>query len=129
MGKSPDVLKFNERLSDLEERLAFLEKRKFLSGSYYIENVHKLQSTIAKKSSNRKRDIFFDDFIPFKPKFDIPPTVHLSLSNIDANTPYENLRIDATWDDIKRDGFTLKVRTWDKSIIFGFRVEWIAYTT
>ena len=48
---------------------------------------------------------------------------------IDADTTDQNLRIDAFPDNIEKDGFTLKIRTWNRSKIFDCRAEWVAFET
>lgn len=64
--------------------------------------------------------------VKFEVPFPAPPTVMLALSGVDA---YEatNLRLNIEVFDVEDEEFTVRISTWDDTIIFGVWVTWIAY--
>jgi len=66
--------------------------------------------------------------INFDKPFNKTPKIHAGLSHLDTDSDTNNIRIRVVIEDITKEGFTLKVQTWIVSRIFGFKVEWLAYT-
>jgi hypothetical protein len=59
--------------------------------------------------------------------FDVKPKVILSVTNFDGDKAF-NLRYSVEVLSVSRDGFTIKIKTWADSKIFGISGYWLAYT-
>jgi len=75
---------------------------------------------------NGKGDRIAQIEITFPTPFDSKPEIVIAVSSVDA-AKETNLRYSAKAIGISRDGFTLQVKTWDDSKIFGIGGSWIAY--
>lgn len=65
--------------------------------------------------------------VNFDKPFDVKPKVILSVTQLDADKAF-NPRYNVEVLSVSRDGFTIKVRTWADSKIFGISGYWLAYT-
>jgi hypothetical protein len=65
--------------------------------------------------------------ITFATPFESKPEIAIAVSSLDASKD-TNLRYSVKAIGVSRDGFTLQVKTWDDSKIFGIGGTWIAYT-
>ncbi len=70
-------------------------------------------------------DRVYTKYVKFEKGFDKMPSVILSVTKMDANKE-TNLRFDVTADAISRDGFTIKIKTWSDSRIYGVAGGWVA---
>lgn len=71
------------------------------------------------------RTIFVE--VNFAEPFDVKPEVVLSVSHLDANKE-QNMRYSISVMSVSRDAMTVKVRTWDKTQIFGIGGYWMAHS-
>lgn len=124
-----DVLNIMKDIKSLQKRIDVLENRKIQSGKLDTRERNPQKNTLSTVQGEKKRTAIYKEEISFEPSFETIPEVRVSLSLIDADTPDQNLRIDAFPDNIEKDGFTLKIKTWNRSKIFDCRAEWVAYTT
>jgi hypothetical protein len=75
----------------------------------------------------------FERSVKFAKAFEKEPKIQLSMYHIDAtpngfdtaNTP--NIRISLSAFDIDKNGFKIRITTWDASRIWGAGVAWLAY--
>lgn len=65
--------------------------------------------------------------IEFPKPFEVKPTVIISISQIDVDKNF-NGRYNVEPISVSRDGFTLSVKTWADSRVYGLSGYWIAYT-
>jgi hypothetical protein len=67
--------------------------------------------------------------VKFPSRFGNSPKVAVSFANINAGGAGGNrgCRIDATVTEVTNEGFNLKVASWDATLVYGYRVTWIAY--
>jgi len=61
----------------------------------------------------------------FSTPFEQPPTVIVSISELDA--PAGPLRVRVAAADISNTGFTVEITTWADSKLYGAVASWIAY--
>jgi len=66
--------------------------------------------------------------ITFDKPFEKAPKIYVGFSHLDTDSDTNKIRIRVATENITKDGFTIKVQTWVVSRIFGFRIEWLAYT-
>ena len=76
---------------------------------------------------NGKGDRVAQIEITFATPFESKPEIVISVSSLDASKE-TNLRYSVKAIGVSRDGFTLQVKTWDDSKIFGIGGTWMAYT-
>ncbi len=65
--------------------------------------------------------------VNFTKPFEVKPKVILSVTQMDSDKGF-NLRYNVEVLSISRDGFTVKIRTWADTKIFGISGYWLAYT-
>ncbi|KAB2838844.1 MAG: hypothetical protein F9K45_10820 [Melioribacteraceae bacterium] len=65
-------------------------------------------------------------YVKFEPGFDKMPTVIMSVNKLDSSKD-DNIRYDVSADAVSRDGFTIKIKTWGNSKIYGIGGGWIAF--
>lgn len=116
--KSFDVLHIIGMLDDLKRQIE-LKQIQSDSIGYDAGKDHPL----AKGSGDRE-----DEFpIKFKKPFLECPTVIVGISYIDANTSSQNLKFVSRANEVSQEGFKLVVKTFDSTIIYGYKISWIAY--
>lgn len=59
--------------------------------------------------------------------FEVKPKVIISVTHIDGDKAF-NLRYNVEVLSVSRDGFTVKIRTWADSKVYGISGYWLAYT-
>jgi len=64
--------------------------------------------------------------IPFNPPFSQPPHVVLALAGVDSERT-ANLRVALEPHDIEPGEFSIKIKTWHDTALYGVGVAWIAY--
>jgi hypothetical protein len=65
--------------------------------------------------------------VDFEKPYEVKPKVMLSVTQLDADKGV-NTRYNVEVLSVSRDGFTVKIRTWADSKIFGISGYWLAYT-
>jgi len=65
--------------------------------------------------------------VAFKNPYEVKPKVILSVTSLDADKGVNN-RYNVEVLSVSRDGFTVKIKTWADSKIFGISGYWLAYT-
>ena len=118
------IQELKKTVNDLKEKQSSLQIQ---SGFWEEFDANKMENDLAtriRKSRSRemKKEITFDT--PFNKE----PKIHCGLAHIDTDSSANSIRISVVIDNLTKDGFTIKVQTWLVSRIFGFRVEWLAYT-
>ncbi len=63
--------------------------------------------------------------VRFEAPFQSAPSIHLSISMIDAASA-RNLRLELTAEDVSTDGFTVVAHTWSDTRIGRLQVQWTA---
>lgn len=66
--------------------------------------------------------------VRFDTPFETTPEVIVSVNYINADTKSKDLRFKVDTSAVTRDGFIIKIETWDDSIIYGIRGNWLAHT-
>ncbi len=93
------------------------------SGEYQV-NSQVQGYTLNKGTGERVMTIEFR----FQKPFETTPEVLTSISYINADTKAKDLKIKVEPSAVSRDGFILKIGTWDDSIVYGIRGQWMAYS-
>lgn len=127
---SDSLLDFKFEISKLKSRVNELEKNRITpliiqKGKWEITNGWDNPNELT-IDQDRKRTL--TKMVVFKKPFSNTPEIFLGLSYLDTDSTSNNIRIDASYSDVTREGFTLHVTAWRLSKIYGFRVEWLAYT-
>jgi hypothetical protein len=65
--------------------------------------------------------------VSYNKPFEVKPKVILSVTHFDGDKAF-NLRYNVEVLSVSRDGFTIKIRTWSDSKIYGISGYWLAYT-
>jgi hypothetical protein len=65
--------------------------------------------------------------VNFTKPFEVKPKVILSVTQIDGDKAF-NQRYNVEVLSVSRDGFTVKIRTWADSKIYGISGYWLAYS-
>jgi H-type lectin domain len=94
---------------------------KFVTGKYSA-NMNSSGFTLDKNTGERSYSIDINFLDPFESR----PEVIATVSLLDADKG-ANVRYTVETSAISRDGFTIKITTWDNSKIFGIGGNWIAY--
>ncbi|XP_062616019.1 ATP synthase subunits region ORF 7-like [Saccostrea cucullata] len=63
--------------------------------------------------------------IKFKTAFQEIPTVTYGLYVLDSDYTV-NLRISTVVKEVTRTGFSVKIKTWENSVLYGARISWMA---
>jgi hypothetical protein len=90
------------------------------SGKYSLDNTMQ-NYTLDKQSGDRSMTIY----VNFDKGFDKKPKIILSVTKLDAETQ-TNLRYRVEALSISRDGFSIKVATWNDTKIMGIAGDWLA---
>lgn len=64
--------------------------------------------------------------VTFETPFEVPPKVLLALGGIDS-AHMTNLRVVAEAYDIEPGEFSVRVRTWDDTIVYNVQIAWLAH--
>ncbi len=94
---------------------------KFVTGKY-TANTNNSGFTLDKNTGPRTYSMEVNFLNPFESR----PEVIVTVSILDADKA-TNVRYNVEATAISRDGFTIKITTWDDSKIFGIGGNWIAY--
>ncbi|MFZ1518914.1 MAG: H-type lectin domain-containing protein [Ignavibacteriaceae bacterium] len=65
--------------------------------------------------------------VDFDKPYDVKPKVMLSVTQMDGDKTF-NQRFNVEVLSVSRDGFTVKIRTWADSKIYGISGYWLSYT-
>jgi len=68
----------------------------------------------------------YDIDVSFTKSFEAVPKIVLAVNMIDADNRY-NVRYKVEAKSVSRDGFTIKVTTWNDSKVWGIAGSWMAY--
>ena len=98
-----------------------LSQSKFVTGKY-TANTNNTGFTLDKNTGPRTYLLEVNFLNPFESR----PEVIVNVSTLDADKA-TNVRYNVEATSISRDGFTIKITTWDDSKIFGIGGNWIAY--
>ena len=125
------ILDIIQSIQELKKTVSDLKKGQsghmIQSGAWEILDGWKNSNEISKEVSEHS-DRELEETITFDKPFLKKPEIHVGLSHIDTDSANHHVRISVTTADITKEGFTLKIKTWVVSRIFGFKVEWLAYT-
>jgi carbonic anhydrase len=77
--------------------------------------------TLDKNSGER----VFSKYVTFENGFEKAPTIILNVTKLDAAKD-TNVRYEVTSEAVSRDGFTIKIKTWNDTKIFAVGGNWIA---
>jgi len=94
---------------------------KFVTGKY-VANTNNSGFTLDKNTGDRSYLVEVNFLNPFETR----PVVIVTVSLLDADKG-TNVRYTVETSGISRDGFTIKITTWDDSKIYGIGGNWIAY--
>lgn len=94
---------------------------KFVTGKY-TANTNNTGFTLDKNTGPRTYLLEVNFLNPFESR----PEVIVNVSTLDADKA-TNVRYNVEATAISRDGFTIKITTWDDSKVFGIGGNWIAY--
>jgi hypothetical protein len=64
--------------------------------------------------------------VKFDPPFDASPHVVLALAGVDCSHE-ANLRLDLEAYDIEPGEFSIRIKAWDDTLVFGVQLTWIAH--
>jgi hypothetical protein len=64
--------------------------------------------------------------VDFKSPYEAKPKVMISVTHVDTDKGF-NTRYNVEVISVSRDGFTVKIRTWSDSKVFGISGYWLAY--
>ena len=78
--------------------------------------------TLDKNSGDR----VYTMYVKFEKGYEKVPSVIVSVNKLDASKE-TNARFEISAEAISRDGFTIKIKTWSDSKIFGIGGNWIAF--
>ena len=78
--------------------------------------------TLDKNSGER----IYTTYVKFEPGFDKMPTIIMNVNKLDCSKE-DNIRYDVSSDAVSRDGFTIKIKTWGNTKIYGIGGGWIAF--
>jgi len=93
-----------------------------LSGTWKAHSTSTPSYTLHENEGERSVTIS----VSFLNPFDTKPDVILSVNHVDAEAK-ANLRYTVTALTVTRDGFTIKIKTWADSKIFGITGYWLAH--
>ena len=123
-----DVLLLRQELHRLREELVQLrEKTPVLDAGDFILSRTGVQASGLDYHAGRGERISRYT-ISFSQSFTAPPSVAVSLRGLDTRRQ-ANTRIEAQAEAVTKIGFTLLVRTWFDSEIYGAWVTWLAHGT
>ncbi len=94
---------------------------KFVTGKY-AANTNNSGFTLDKNTGPRTFSLEVNFLNPFESR----PEVIVTVSSLDADKA-TNVRYNVEATAVSRDGFTIKITTWDDSKVFGVGGNWIAY--
>ena len=94
---------------------------KFVTGKF-VANTNNSGFTLDKNTGPRTFSLEVNFLNPFESR----PEVVISVTTLDADKG-TNVRYNVEAISISRDGFTIKITTWDDSKIYGIGGNWIAY--
>lgn len=126
---SDSVLNFSEELKDLQKQINEIPRVNIQSGEWSMSDLGKKKDLdIAQPRSQGERSI--NKIVKFESPFDHPPKISCGLSMFDAQgaDTVARIRVVVDPEKITTHKFNISLETWDKSHVYGFRVEWIAYT-
>ena len=78
--------------------------------------------TLDKNSGDR----IYTMYVKFEKGFEKTPSIILGVNKLDSSKD-TNTRFEVMADGVSRDGFTIKIKTWSDSKIFGIGGNWIAF--
>nr|BAD97420.1 galactose-binding lectin [Sinularia lochmodes] len=70
-------------------------------------------------------DTSSDEAISFQLPFENTPNVIVSFGMLDVDST-RNLRVNSSADDVDEEGFTLHFNTWANTIVWNYKLIWIA---
>lgn len=120
------LTKIKKLEDDLKKKTSFeIRSGKFEKKGGYEKPFDLAKRDRASKEHNPRKE---KEHFNFDPPFKEVPTVHLGFSRLDANTSVDYLRVYTKAENVTQKGFDLKIYAWLNTQIYGFCVEWIAYT-
>jgi len=130
MGMEESILDIIQSIQELKKTVSDLKKGQ--SGHMIQSGFWEILDPDAMQKLSKKVRTFSDREVKKEIVFDRPfmktPKIHCGLTHIDTDSSVNSTRVRAVAENIRKDGFTLKINTWRISRIFGFRIEWLAYT-
>lgn len=98
-----------------------LSQSKFVTGKY-TANANNAGYSLDKNTGPRTFLLEVNFLNPFESR----PEVMVTVSSLDADRA-TNVRYSVEATAVSRDGFTIKITTWDDSKLFGIGGNWMAY--